>query len=381
MNVSDQNLRAKEGIITGVVGLIVNIILVILKLTAGIMANSVSILADAMNSLGDGTAAILTIGGFYIAQKPADREHPYGHERAEYISGLFTAIIILIVGLQFLKTSIEKILNPTTVYSSSLVIILLIISMLLKMFLGVYYYRKNKKLSTQSGVLNALMKDSLFDTLINAVIISSYLLEVNFGIYIDGYIGAFVALIIIYGGMTSIIESSNDLLGKRPNPELIDNMQKILDSFASIVGYHDLILHKYGPHKAFATVDIEMDSRLDLFTAHRIIDNIEYQFKKEFNIKLVCHLDPVVLHDDEQNSIYRVIKHTLKSYDKNFHFHDFRVDKLGEKRMLFFDVVVPDSCPLTDDELKNRITRDINNQLNQKFPMHIEFDRDYMLRG
>lgn len=381
MNVSDQNLRAKEGIITGVVGLIVNIILVLLKLTAGIMANSVSILADAMNSLGDGTAAILTIGGFYIAQKPADREHPYGHERAEYISGLFTAIIILIVGLQFLKTSIEKILNPTTVYSSSLVIILLIISMLLKMFLGVYYYRKNKKLSTQSGVLNALMKDSLFDTLINAVIISSYLLEVNFGIYIDGYIGAFVALIIVYGGMTSIIESSNDLLGKRPNPELIDNMQKILDSFASIVGYHDLILHKYGPHKTFATVDIEMDSRLDLFTAHRIIDNIEYQFKKEFNIKLVCHLDPVVLHDDEQNSIYRVIKHTLKSYDKNFHFHDFRVDKLGEKRMLFFDVVVPDSCHLTDDELKNRITSDINNQLNQKFPMHIEFDRDYMLKG
>ena len=197
MSHSKQSKRAKEGISTGIVGLIVNLILVAIKLLAGLLANSVSILADAMNSLGDSAASILTIAGFYIAKKPADREHPFGHERAEYISGLFTAIIILIVGIQFLITSIERIINPTKVNNSNLVLVLLVVSILIKMALGIYYSVKNKNLSGHSSALHALMKDSLFDTLINSVIIISYVIEINFNLYIDGYIGVLVAFIII----------------------------------------------------------------------------------------------------------------------------------------------------------------------------------------
>lgn len=380
MNQTKQNQRAKEGISTGVVGLIVNILSVIIKLFAGIIANSVSILADAMNSIGDSAAAILTIGGFYISSKPADREHPYGHERAEYISGLFTAIIILVVGFQFLLQSIDKIINPTSVVSSQLVVGLLIISISIKALLGLYYFWKNKRLNIKSNTIEALMKDSIFDTFINFVIIISYVVEIRFNWYIDGYVGAIIALIILYGGFTSIIKSSNDLIGTRPHPELIKRMQDVLDSYESLVGYHDLILHNYGPNKMFATVDIEVDSQWDLIKAHQIIDRIEREFKEKFDIVLVCHLDPVALHDDEQNEIYRAIKLVLKSYSREFHFHDFRVEHIGARKEIFFDVVVPESVELTNEELYERIVNDLLEEIIKDYPINIEFDRDYILR-
>lgn len=177
-----------------------------------------------------------------------------------------------------------------------------------------------------SGSIQALVKDSFYDTLMNLVIIFSYLLEIEFGWYIDGYMRVFVALIIIYGGITSIIETSNDLLGTGPDSQLVADMQEVLDSYQSLVGYHDLILHKYGPNKMFATVDVEVDARWDLIEAHRVIDSIEKEFDERFGIKLVGHLDPVELNDDEQNEVYANVKRTLKSYKKDFYFHDLRLE-------------------------------------------------------
>jgi cation diffusion facilitator family transporter len=379
MSENEQNLRARVGIGTGVVGLVVNLILVIIKLIAGFIAGSVSILADAMNSLGDSAGALLTIGGFYVANKPPDREHPYGHQRAEYISGLFTAIIILIVGFQFLISSIQKILNPTSVQSSQLVLILLIASIIIKAGLGVYYYQKNKRMTDFSKAIETLTKDSFYDTLMNLVIIISYILEIQFNWYIDGYIGVLVALIILYGGITSIIETSNDLLGTRPNPKLVDEMQNVLDSYSKLVGYHDLILHKYGPNKIFATVDIEIDASWGLVEAHRVIDSIEKEFNEKFGIRLVGHLDPVELDDDEQNNIYAYIKQTLKSYDENFHFHDLRIENQSEKSEIFFDVTVPDEVTASDEKLYQRITEDLSEKLSA-YKIRIHFDRDYFLK-
>lgn len=375
----EQSKRAKEGIGTGVVGLIVNLALVIIKVIAGLIAGSVSILADAMNSLGDSAGALLTIGGFYVASKPADREHPYGHQRAEYISGLFTAIIILIVGFQFLLSSINKILDPTSVESSGLVFVLLIVSIIIKMGLGIYYYQKNKKMTDSSQAIQTLIKDSVYDTLMNLVIIISYLLEIQFNWLIDGYIGAFVALIIVYGGITSIIDTSNDLLGTRPDADLVDKMQEVLDSYHKLVGYHDLILHKYGPNKIFATVDIEVDAGWDLVEAHKVIDSIEKEFNERFNIKLVGHLDPVELDDDEQNEIYAIIKKTLKSYERNFHFHDFRLEDTQQGKEIVFDVTVPDDVKETDQALYNQIANDLLKQIDQ-YTIRIHFDRDYFLK-
>lgn len=374
-----QHLRVRTGINSGLVGLIVNILLVAIKLIAGFTANSVAILADAMNSLGDGLSAILTIGGFYVASKPADREHPFGHQRAEYISGLFTAIIILFVGFQFLLASIEKIQSPQSVEKSTLVLFLLILSISIKAGLGIYYYRKNNKMDSKSSAIDALMKDSFYDVIINLVIIVSYIVEVQYDLYIDGYIGILVALFILFGGFSTIIESSNDLLGTRPNPELVKKMQNVLDSYEDLVGYHDLILHRYGPNKLFATVDIEVDSRWDLIEAHQVIDAIEVEFKEKFDIVLVGHLDPIVLNDDEQNELYKIIKNILKSYDGSFHFHDFRVEDHEDIKYVYFDVVVPDAIDVSDKRIYEKIEKDVNEVTKQKVVLHIEFDRNYVL--
>lgn len=379
MSQAEQEKRAKDGIGTGFVGLIVNLMLVGIKLVAGVIAGSVSILADAMNSLGDSAGAVLTIGGFYIASKPADREHPYGHQRAEYISGLFTAVIILVVGFQFLLSSIEKILEPTGVESSRTVILLLALSVLIKAGLGLYYHFKNKHLRGRSNAIEALIKDSMFDVLINLVIILSYIIEIQFGWLIDGYMGAIVALIILYGGVTTIMETSNDLLGTRPDADLIDEMQEVLDAHNNLVGYHDLILHKYGPNKIFATVDVEIDASWDLVEAHRVIDAIEKDFAEKFDIQLVGHLDPVELDDDEQNKIHAKVKQTLKSYDSDYHFHDFRIEETTSGKEILFDVTVPDHETATDEELYNQIIQDIS-EITEGYSLYIHFDRDYFLK-
>lgn len=379
MDQDKQQIRVQEGIRTGIFGLITNIILVIIKLIAGIMGNSVSIMADAMNSLGDTFNSILTITGFHIANKPADREHPYGHQRAEYLSGLFTAIIISFVGLQFLINSIKKIFEPVGVNSSTLVLALLILSILIKGGLAYYYRKKNKNMAVHSTVIETLMKDSLYDMFMNLVIIVSYVVEVQFGWLIDGFVGVFVAAIILRGGYDSIKDSSNDLLGTRPDPNLIDQMEEVLNSYDDLIGYHDLVLHKYGPNMFFATVDIEVDSRWDLLHAHQVTDTIEKEFKDKFSILLATHLDPIVLNDDNQNALYKVIKKTLKSYDKNFHFHDFRVEETDTTTVIYFDVVVPDSIKFSDEELYQKITQDIYHKIGYEYNMHIEFDRNYVL--
>ena len=379
MGKNEQRIRVKEGIRTGIFGLITNIILVIIKLIAGLIGNSVSIMADAMNSLGDTFNSILTITGFHIANKPADREHPYGHQRAEYLSGLFTAIIISFVGLQFLISSIQKIFKPEGIHRSPLVLILLILSILIKAGLAYFYYKKKKNIAVHSTAIETLMKDSLYDMFMNLVIILSYLVETQFGWLIDGYVGVFVAAIILRGGYDSIKDSSNDLLGTRPDPNLIYQMEEVLNSYDSLVGYHDLVLHKYGPNMFFATVDIEVDSRWDLLHAHQVTDAIEKEFKDKFAILLATHLDPIVLNNDEQNALYKVIKETLKSYDKNFHFHDFRVEETATVTNLHFDVVVPDSITTSDEELYQKITHDIYHKIGYKYHLYIEFDRNYVL--
>lgn len=378
MSKYEQEKRTAEGIRTGLIGLLINLFLTVVKLVAGFTAGSVSILADAMNSLGDSASSLLTIGGFYVANKPADREHPYGHQRAEYISGLFIAIIILIVGFQFLLQSARRILNPESVVSSRMVFILLVLSIAIKIMLGLYYQNRSKQMSTRSNTVLALMKDSYNDALMTFVIISSYVIEIKFGWYIDGYVGAAVALFILYSGFKSILDSSNDLLGARPDRTLIANMQEVLDSIDGPIGYHDLIIHKYGPNKVFATVDIEIDSKWTLLQAHKVIDNIENEFERQFYIKLVCHLDPIVLDDDEQNRIYALVKKVLKSYDSGFHFHDFRLKKLDGEKQIHFDVVVPDTVTETNLELHYKISSDIYREFNE-YPVVIQFDRDYIL--
>lgn len=371
-------MRVEIGIKSGVVGLITNLILTGIKIFAGVTAGSVSILADAINNFGDSASALLTIGGFYIANKPADEEHPFGHQRVEYISGLIISIIIIIAGVEFLLSSIEKIMNPKSVDSSKIVFYILAISILTKLILAFYYQFLNKKVKSGSIIIEALAKDSLNDALMTSVIILSYVVEIQFSWYIDGYIGAIVALLIIFWGIQSILDASNNLLGVRPNKELVKEMQKILDSYDSIVGYHDLLIHKYGPDNYFVTVHIEMDARWSLLEAHAVLDEIEEEFKEKFNSSTVCHLDPIVLDNDKYNKISLTIKQTLKNKDKKFDFHDFRVIEEQDKKEIHLDLVVPSHIKLTDDEMY-RLLKDALEKDYPEFTLIVEYDRNYLL--
>lgn len=371
-------IRTETGMKSGVVGLITNLLLVLIKVFAGITAGSVSILADAINSFGDSASALLTIAGFYIANKPADEEHPFGHQRAEYISGLIISIIIIIVGVEFFISSIEKIMNPTSVESSVIVFYILIVSIITKLILAFYYRFLNKKVKSGSIIIEALVKDSLNDALMTSVIILSYMVEIQFGWYIDGFVGAVVALLIILVGAQSILDASNDLLGVRPSKELVKEMQKVLDSYDSILDYHDLLIHKYGPDNYFVTVHIEMDARWSLLEAHAVLDEIEEEFKEKFNSSTVCHLDPIVLNNDKYNDIYITVKQTLKNTDKKFNFHDFRVIEEENKKEIHLDLVVARHIKSTDDEMYQLLKDALENDYAE-FDLILKYDRNYLL--
>lgn len=373
-----KNSRIDSGMKSGIVGLLVNLFLVVIKLLAGFTVGSVSILADAINSLGDTVGALLTIIGFYISNKPADKEHPYGHQRAEYISGLIISIIIVVVGVEFFLNSIQKIMNPTSVESSHLVFIILMSSILIKIALSVYYQFLNKEMETKSIVLEALIKDSINDSLMTSVIIFSYFIEITFSWQIDGYIGAMIALYIVYSGISSIVEASDNLLGIRPSTDLIKEMKKVLDSYESILDYHDLLIHKYGPNNYFVTVDIEMDSRWTLLEAHEVIDEIEKEFKEKFNSTTVCHLDPIVLDNNKQNKIYRFIKETLKARDEHFHFHDLRVIDHRNKKEIHFDMVIPRHIKDSDEELVQFVEDALQKDYGD-YKLKLKLDRYYLL--
>ena len=379
MSAQDEfDLRINTGMKSGVVGLLTNLLLTVIKIFAGVTAGSVSILADAINSFSDTASAMLTIFGFYIAKKPADKEHPYGHQRAEYISGLIISIIIMIVGIEFFISSIEKIMKPNSITSSPLVFIILMFSILVKIGLAIYYQSLNKQMEAESIVLTALVKDSVSDALMTSVIIVSYFIEVSLTWQIDGYIGAIIALFIVYGGFMSIVEASNNLLGMRPSNELVGEMRELLDSYEDILDYHDLLIHKYGPGNYFVTVDIEMDARWTLMEAHAVIDKIERDFKEQFNSTTVCHLDPIVMDNETHNEIYSFVKQTLKKRDEKFHFHDFRVIDYKKTKEIHFDLVIPRHLDDSDIELYHFLKKALAEKYGE-YELDLKFDRYYLL--
>lgn len=371
-----QKERTKKGIRSGILSLSINLFLTVIKIIAAFLSRSVSIMADAMNSLGDSASSLLTIGGFRFASKPADKEHPYGHQRAEYISGLIVSIIILYIGLEFLISSVGRITNPQPIEGNPLVIGLLILSIMGKAFLGyaLYHYQKDMASTT----IRALIKDSVYDIVMTSVVLLSYFIETQTGLTLDGWIGVVVALFIIYGGVTSIRDAIDDLLGERPNPDLVEEMKNILDSYEELIGYHDLIVHKYGPNKSFATVDIEIDAAWSLINAHNLIDRIEKDFEDKLNVKLVGHLDPIVLDSDEQNRIHYWIKVALRNLEYDFHFHDFRIEEIYGIEAVSFDVVVPEGVEESNAELYEIITNELEQYISD-YPIYIEFDRHYIL--
>lgn len=363
--------RQRVGILSGRVGLVSNLFLFVIKLIAGLMSGSISIVTDAMNNLGDSASSVITLFGFRAASKPADKEHPFGHERSEYISGMIISIIIIYVGLQFLSSSFNQIMHPTPLNTSELVFVLLIVSIVIKVLQGQFYRKMAKEI--QSNTLQNSAQDSINDVYITTMVLVSSLVETWTGWQIDGYAGGLLSLFIIYSGIQAIRDSIDDLLGKRPSKVEIRQMKDLLDQYDNIVGYHDLLVHSYGPNQTFATIHIEIDDSWNLTRAHHLIDCIEEDFKHKLGVELVCHLDPIAIQNEHDTAIYRQVKAILKDF--NLKFHDFKV----EHQTILFDIVLPDNPQLTDDALFMQIEQKIHEQIGN-YEVKIIFDRLDLLK-
>ena len=366
--------RTKKGIIAGILGLISNMLLFVAKFMIGLFSGSVSIMADAINSLSDTASSILTLVGFKIAAKPADQEHPFGHERFEYISGLFVSIIITYVGFQFLDASIRKIFRPEHLVLTPIVFLVLIFSILLKLLQGRMYTRFSKTI--QSEALKATAKDSYNDVFTTLAVLVSAGIERFTGWRIDGYVGFVLAGYIIFSGIMMLRDFVYELLGSRPTAEEIKTMEKQLSSYKSILGFHDLLVHNYGPNKKFASVHIEVDDSLNLNEAHKIIDIIEKDFKKTLNVDLVCHLDPVAIHNEQYRKILKQLRQIIKELGEELRLHDLRI--IRKRKELQFDIVVPQNFKLPDDVLEEKIRQAIEKKVGS-FELDITFDHNYLL--
>lgn len=363
-------VRQKYGGLSGVVGIILNVILFASKLTVGTLAGSISITADAFNNLTDASSSVLTIIGFKLSEKPADKDHPYGHARYEYIAGLGVAVIILVVGVELFIGSFQKILNPSPITLDLITICVLIFSMIVKAWLYVF----NRFLGTEinSKVLIATGLDSKNDMFATAGVLFGMLISVWTNTNLDGYFGLLVSIMILYGGYGIVSETLSVLLGERPDPELALGITKKIKTYEGVLGSHDLIVHDYGPGHRFASIHVEMDASMPAIECHEIIDTIERDFKAE-KLEIVIHYDPIITDNEEICLIRQKLENILLEMSEKLHFHDFRV-VFGEKSSnLIFDLVVPENFEMTKEELKIKI----DNKLGADFSTTITFDVDF----
>lgn len=375
-NKDKSDLRAAFGAFAGRIGLLPNLILFISKLIIGLISGSVSIMADAMNNLSDTISSILTLIGFYISGKPADKEHPYGHERFEYISGMLVSMMVTFVGFQFLRTSFDRIRDPQSIKVTPVILLVLLLSIFIKIWQGVFYKKVADKID--SSTLVATAKDSMNDVYTTLAVLFSAGIEGVTGWKIDGYVGFVIACYIIYVGIQLIREFVNELMGLRPSQVAINKMRKYLTEVPDIVGFHDLLIHQYGPNKTFASVHIEIDDRWDLNQAHKAIDGIEKKFQEQLGVDLVCHIDPVNLHDQFQQDVYHEVKKVVKSMSQELRPHDIRVVDIGESEEIHFDLAVPTNFDLTDQEIFVVVQEHVCQTLGQ-YKIRIIFDHTYLL--
>lgn len=373
---SKDDSKSFVGTFSSIIGLGTNLLLFLAKLMIGIFSGSVSIKADAFNNLSDSASSLITLVGFQIAKKPADEEHPFGHERFEYISSLFVSLAVTFVGFQFLKSSIQKIINPESIVVTPIVLIVLILSILLKLWQSYYYKLAGKLINSTS--LKASSQDSLNDVITTSTVLVSAFIQKISGWKIDGYIGLIIALYILVSGIKLISESVGMLMGKRPEQAEINGMKEELASYPDILGFHDLLVHDYGSQKQYATVHIEMDDRLSQEESHQIIDKIERKFKKKLDVNLVCHTDPVDVTDTEFTRVSGILKEIVKDFDEHLKIHDIRIKKNKEPNLLLFDMVVPKSCSLSDLQIKSTIQKEVLTRIGY-YEVEIEFDHNYLL--
>lgn len=368
----DTAVRAAVGSLSGTVGIVCNLLLFAVKLAAGLMTGALSITADAMNNLSDASASIVTLAGFRLAGKPADAHHPYGHARFEYLSGLAVAALILVIGFELAKSSLEKIFAPTPVAFSLTAAVILLLSMGLKLWLCLFNRRLGQEI--QSQALMATAADSRNDCIATGAVLLAAVLGAATKLPLDGWMGLAVAVFILYSGIQLAKETINPLLGESADPEL---RQKIVDYICrqpKVLGYHDLMVHDYGPGQRFASLHVEMDRNEDPLLCHEIIDDMERECLRSHNVHLVIHYDPVVTDDPELNRMRQLVSALLRVKDHRLTLHDFRMARGEARTELSFDVSLPADLQGQEEAIRTALETALNDLGEGEYGIAITFD-------
>ena len=373
-NTEDPKVRESYGKFAGVVGIISNLFLCIMKILIGVFSGSIAIIADGINNMADASSSIITLVGFRLASKPEDEDHPYGHARIEYLTGLFVSILIIVLGVQLFKTSLEKIFDPDTLEFSYITIITLVIAIAVKLWQSLFNISIGKKIN--SLTLIATGADSRNDVIATSAVLVSVLVVKFTGLQIDGYMGCLVALFIIWSGIQLVRDTISPLLGEAPDDDLVKAITETVKKEPGILGIHDLMVHNYGPGKIFASIHVEVDADGDLMKSHDMIDNIERIVKESLRIEFVIHMDPVKTNDPLIHRMKAVISEAFAPLDGVENIHDFRIVPGPTHTNIIFDVVLSMECRYTEKEIQ-KIADDTVKAIDDNYFVVITFDRAY----
>lgn len=372
---NDKNVRFKYGIVAGIFGLVSNLVLFVAKLLIGVLSSSVTIIADAINNLSDMGSCVVVLLGFKLSSKPADSEHPFGHERYEQIMALIVTVIVFSIGVILGKSSIEKIINPEPTKVNYITYIILGAAIVVKLF-QMWLYSDFAK-SINSEMLKASSMDSRNDVISTSVVlIATILIEVfkDISFSIDGLFGVVVSIFILISSIKLIKETIDPLLGSRPDKEFVDSLINKILSYDGILGVHDFIIHSYGVNNYFAGAHVEVSSKVDIMISHDIIDNIERDFKEQLNISLSLHLDPIESDNEEVIAYKERVDRIIKSIDLSLSLHDFRIVRGESHTNILFDVVIPFDSKTTLEMIKSELEKQFENDSKKHFFV-IDIDR------
>ena len=364
--------RTAVGRLSGAVGIVCNILLFLAKLVVGLISGSVSITADAMNNLTDATGSVVTLLGFRLAEKPADEDHPYGHARYEYLSGLAVAALILVIGFELAKSSVEKIIAPTPVTFSWALVLVLVLSIGVKLWLSLFNAKLGKIID--SSALQATACDSRNDCIATGAVLLAAVIEKLSGWQVDGWFGLGVAGFILYSGVNLAKETISPLLGESGNPQLFRDIVSTVCDEPLVLGYHDLMVHDYGPGQRFASMHVEMDRNKDPMLCHDIIDNLERKCLQAHGVHLVIHYDPVVTGDAELEQTKAWVQSLLRDVDSRITIHDFRMVSGTEHTNLIFDMVLPYDLMAQRKVIRKQLTEMLNAKGDTTYYTVITFD-------
>jgi len=366
--------RQANGILCGSVGIFFNVLLAVGKFVAGLLSGSIAIMADAANNLSDAGSSLIVLFGFKLAGQKPDPDHPFGHGRVEYISGLLVSVLIIYMAFELLKSSVDAIIHPGEISFSPIILVILCVSILVKFYMFLYNRKIGRKIHSEAMLATSM--DSLSDMGATAVVLISMLVSHYTSLQIDGICGVLVALLIFYAGFTSAKETINPLLGQPPEPEFVKRIEDIVGSEEEIIGIHDLIVHNYGPGRVMISLHAEVPADGDILALHDMIDNVEHRLKSELHCAAVIHMDPVCTKDEQTLELKKVVTDIVKEVDSVLTIHDFRVVAGPTHTNLIFDVVAPFDFPIPDVDLADQIQNKVW-KYNPVYFTVIEIDKAY----